>query len=295
MPERDTVELRPAQQASRAWIPWVLVAGALGAGAAWWFWGRPASDPVALPPVASQPASQAATPPASAASGPQNPMDTVQPPDAKLPTLAESDRPLTEAVTGWVGAESVATLLRMDGFVQRAVATVDNLSRQSAPSRLWPVQPMPQRFLVDGEGGDTETIAATNAGRYRAFVMLAEAIPQDQAVALYARLYPLFQQAYEELGFPRRYFNDRLVATLDNLLQAPEPTGPVQVQLTKVTGEVPSTRPWVRYEFADPKLQALSSGQKILVRMGVENERRMKTVLAELRRRVATGEMARKP
>jgi len=295
MPERETVELRPAQEASRAWIPVVLIAGALGAGAAWWFWGRAASELIPLPPVASQAASEPASAPASAASGPLHPMEAVQPADASLPSMAESDRSIADAVTGWVGAESVASLLRIDGFVQRAVATVDNLPRQSAPARMWPVQPAPQRFLVDGEGSDNETIAAANPARYRAFVMLAEAIPQDQAVALYARLYPLFQQAYEELGFPRRYFNDRLVAALDHLLQAPEPAGPVRVQLTKVTGEVPSTRPWVRYEFAEPKLQALSSGQKILVRMGVENERRMKTVLSELRQRVATGEMARKP
>jgi hypothetical protein len=64
------------------------------------------------------------------------------------------------------------------------------------------------------------------------------------------------------------------------------------VQLTQVHGEVPSTRPWVRYEFADPKLEALSAGQKMLVRMGSDNARRLKAVLAELRRRVATGGVA---
>lgn len=37
---------------------------------------------------------------------------------------------------------------------------------------------------------------------------------QGKAVALYCSPYPLFQQAYEVLGFPGKYFNDRLVAKL---------------------------------------------------------------------------------
>jgi hypothetical protein len=42
----------------------------------------------------------------------------------------------------------------------------------------------------------------------------------------------------------------------------------------------------VLYEFADPKLQALTSGQKLLLRMGSVNERRVKSRLAEIRQMV---------
>ena len=107
------------------------------------------------------------------------------------------------------------------------------------------------------------------------------------AARLYARLYPLFQVAYEELGFPGKYFNDRLVAVIDHLLAAPEPQGPVAVRLVQVEGQVPSLRHWVRYEYVDPQLQALSAGQKIMVRAGLQNERRLKAVLAKVRASVA--------
>ena len=188
----------------------------------------------------------------------------------------------------------MASFLQLDGFVRRAVATVDNLAQPYAPARLWPVQPAPGRFEVAGAAdAPTQTIAPANAARYHAFVAFAESVPLDAAVKLYARLYPLFQTAYEELGYPGRYFNNRLVAVLDQLLATPVPTGPVAVQLTQVKGEVPSTRPWVRYEYADPALQALSSGQKMLVRMGPDNARRLKAVMSELRRRVATGAVAK--
>jgi hypothetical protein len=50
-----------------------------------------------------------------------------------------------------------------------------------------------------------------------------------------------------------------------------------------VKGPIPSVRPWVRYQYSDPALESLSSGQKILVRSGAVNQRRLKGKLAEFR------------
>ncbi len=162
---------------------------------------------------------------------------------------------------------------------------------------MWPAHPTPQRFQTQGDG-ETKTISIDNGARYTPFVLFVESVDTARAASLYAKLYPLFQQAYEELGYPGRYFNDRLVAVLDHLLKTPEPAGPVQVRLTEVKGEMKgdavSETPWLRYEFADPQLESLSAGQKILIRMGPVNERRMKTKLAEFRKLVATGAVAKK-
>jgi hypothetical protein len=268
-----------------------------GAGGAWW-WQQaqaPVVTPAAPPAVTSAPPVAAAPPalPASEpASGPQNPVETLAPPEAALPALAGSDDHVARALGELLGASDMAAFLQMDGLVRRVVATVDNLGREHAPARLWPVNPTPERFAVVGSG-PVQTIGLDNAARYGALVRWIESVDMERAVALYARLYPLFQQAYEELGYPGRYFNDRLVAVIDHLLQAPEPASPVAVKLTEVKGDVPSTRPWVRYEFADPQLQSLSSGQKIMVRVGLENERRLKARLKALRTLVATGAVAK--
>jgi hypothetical protein len=98
----------------------------------------------------------------------------------------------------------------------------------------------------------------------------------------YVRLYPLFQQAYVELGYPNGYFNDRLIGVIDHLLAAPEPKAPVYL-----------AQPRVVFEFADPQLESLSAGQKILVRMGADNEMRIKAKLRELRKLLASGEVHR--
>ncbi|HQY40033.1 MAG TPA: DUF3014 domain-containing protein [Giesbergeria sp.] len=294
-PERST--LNPPQESSRWGLVVVVLVLLAGAGGAWW-WQQaqtplvtPAAPPAAAsaPPVAVEPPALPASEPAS---GPQNPVEALAPPDAALPTLAGSDDPIAQALGDLLGARDMAAFLQMDGLVRRVVATVDNLGREHTPARLWPVNPTPERFAVVGSG-PVQTIGLDNAARYGALVRWIESVDMERAVALYARLYPLFQQAYEELGYPGRYFNDRLVAVIDHLLQAPEPASPVAVKLTEVKGDVPSTRPWVRYEFADPQLQSLSSGQKIMVRVGLENERRLKVRLKALRALVATGAAAK--
>jgi len=61
------------------------------------------------------------------------------------------------------------------------------------------------------------------------------------------------------------------------------------VRLPPIEGPLRPERPWVLYEFVDPNLQSLASGQRALVRMGWVNERRIKTRLAEVRRLVTAG------
>jgi len=47
-------------------------------------------------------------------------------------------------------------------------------------------------------------------------------------------------------------------------------------------------RPKVFYQFADPELEALSAGQKILIRIGPDQAARVKGRMAELRQALAT-------
>jgi len=288
MPEWDTADFRPVQRESPASriIVGVLIAAAIGGGGWWWYSTQRQPVPVAATPAVTTPAVQdePEPPPAPVATGPLFP---IQPqPEAALP--ADTDAQMSQLLTALLGQQAVASFLQVDGFTRRVVATVDNLTREQATTRMWPVQPTQQRFTVTGEGA-SQHIAADNAKRYTPFVAFAETVDTPKAVALYVKLYPRFQQAYEELGYPKGYFNDRLVAVLDHLLQAPEPATPPQVKLTEVRGEYASAQPWTRYEFADPQFESLSAGQKMMVRMGAANEKRLKAKLAEFRKGVAAG------
>ena len=294
MADRDPTEFRPTKEP--AYLRVIVAVGVVVlAAVAYWWYRSPPLTPVEPPPVAAtaQQESVPAQAPEAAATGPQHPVEELAPAEAALPALGESDARVQSALTELLGRNSVVSFLRLDGFVRRVVATVDNLPREQAAARMWPVQPTPQRFTVESRG-EVAQIGVDNSARYTPFVRFVDSVNSAKAVDVYAQLYPLFQQAYEELGYPGKYFNDRLVAVIDNLLQAPEPVPPVQVKLTEVKGSVPSTQPWVRYEFVDPALEALPAGQKMLVRMGLDNERRLKAKLADFRHRLATAPVARK-
>lgn len=252
----------------------VLVAGAAGL----YFYKGRSSPPPPPEPVVAAPAPATEAP----AELPENPL----PADgdgsgSSLPSLADSDAPLAGELGNLFGTESVKAWLLPETLVRRLVATVDNMPRGKPADRLRPVKYLEGQFEVTrvagtSGGDDTITLADANYVRYDALVRLVSAADMQQVANLYKRYYPLFQQSYEELGYPGKYFNDRLVVALDHLLQTPEIASPVLL-----------TQPKVFYEFADPSLEARSAGQKLLLRMGPRNQAAVKTKLRELRAAVA--------
>jgi hypothetical protein len=251
---------------------WVTIIGgaALLIAGIYYFW------PQSAPPA---PTAQVETtpPPAPAPAAPaepviEHPVEAVKPPEpAPAVTLADSDGPLGSALANLLGAERARNWLYPDGLVRRFVATVDNLPRQTVALKVRSLQPAAGRFEV-ARDGDVVTIADANAARYTPYVQALERVDTKQLAGVYLRFYPLFQQAYEELGYPKAYFNDRLVASIDHLLATPEVSGPLRLK-----------QPKVLYEFEDPQLEALSAGQKALLRMGPDNARRVKAKLRGLR------------
>jgi len=259
------------KQTSQWLIPVLLAAGA--AGALWFYWNAtysPAPEPVAAPaPVVEEP--QAMLEPLHPMAEPD--MGTADRPELKsLPPLDQSDDYLKLALADLFG-DSIEDTLVASGMIERIVATVDNLPRAHVAERIRPLSRPGGRFVVDGQDGSGEfTINSSNYDRYEALVELMAGAQLGEVADVYRRFYPLFQSAYVDLGYPNGYFNDRLVEVIDHLLATPEIDDPV-----------PLTRPHVLYEFADPELESLSSGQKLLLRMGAEHRSRVKRMLGEFR------------
>lgn len=263
----------------------VLGLAAIAAGIYLWWQHQQAVAPQDVPPAITAPSAEA--PPAEpAAPEIKYPVEAIAPtPEAQAAPHGDD---LGSAVANLVGIDPALKFLQLTDFPRRIVATVDNLARAHAAPALWPVNPTPGRFTVDGEGAGA-SIAAGNSSRYQPFVSMAQSLDTDKLLAIYVRFYPLLQRAYGEIGFPRGYFNDRLVAVIDNLLATPEPSGPLALTLIEVKGDIKLERPWLHYEYADPALESLSSGQKILIRVGAESRRILKAKLAVIRARIAGG------
>ncbi len=246
-------------------IPIVVAAGLVAA----LYYGRKHQEEA---PVAEQ---VRPAPVATASDQPGNyPIDSGTSDTAPLPALGESDAAVHESLSGIFGNTLDQFLVPKD-IVRHVVVTIDNLPRRKTALQMWPVQPTGGLPVVDGQD-ESLTLSERNYARYAPIMTLVRGTDTRQVAALYRRYYPLFQQAYTELGYPDGYFNNRLVEVIDHLLQTPEVQGPVKLK-----------QPGVFYEFADASLEERSAGQKLLLRMGPTNAATIKMKLRELRREVA--------
>ena len=243
-------------------IGWVVLSLVVAVVLSIYYYAR--QVPPLTPPIAQAPAPQ---PPAEPEIRYPIPQET----EAPLPALDASDAAAREALAALWGLEAIERFFNVDGFIRRVVATVDNLTREKLAQRLMPVKPVGGAFRTAGKG-ENLTFAADNAARYARYVNLATSVDTSNLVAVYFNFYPLFQRAYEDLGYPNRYFNDRLVEVIDHLLATPD-----------LPPEAKLVQPKVLYQFADPELEARSAGQKMLLRMGNDNAARVKTKLREIR------------
>jgi hypothetical protein len=287
-------EGRDEEAMKRLIIVLLLVVAVIG-GLYWWQkrQGGPSSSTQATQVVPPTPQVAEVTPPPPAVLPPTPEQPAIKYPiepiteQAKTQPIAPGAN-LNESVTALAGKDKTMSNLILDGMANRFVVTVDNLARPHAAPRLWPVNPTPERFTADADG-TSKIMGPANFARYRPFVSFAQSIDAKKAVEVYAHYYSEFQAAYEEIGYPGQYFNDRFVAVIDSLLATPEVEEPIKVELTEIKGDVNTQRPWVRYQFVDSRLQGLTAGQKMLLRMGPENRKIVKAKLMEIRQEVARG------
>lgn len=188
-----------------------------------------------------------------------------------LPGLNDSNASMQDALGKLVGKIAVEQYVVPDDLVRHIVVSIDNLPEQKVAERVRPVKRVPGEFKTGGSE-DALTLDPANFQRYDTLIQLVKTVDTQQLAVLYKNHYPLFQEAYADLGHPPQYFNDRMVEVIDHLLQTPDVQGPIAL-----------AQPGVLYTYADPGLEALSAGQKVLLRMGTENAKVVKAKLRELR------------
>jgi len=260
------------QASTGSWIAAAIVVIVLvGAGA--WLVHRAMQPEAASPPTAN-----AALPATgnSAAAPVQHPIAQVQSAPAgastaPLPALDQSDDDVLAALQRLAGDSELSLLLVRPQIIARIVASIDAMPGRSLGGMMMPARPPKGAFVIGDMDGQT-VIGEANAARYAPYMAIVEQVDPQALVAWYVHAYPLFQQAYEHLGYPHGYFNDRLIVVIDNLLAAPEPATPPALLPSKG-----------QYVFADPALEARSAGQRLLLRTGAANEAKIKARLRTIR------------
>ncbi len=255
--------------AAGAWILAIIVVLALAFVAwRWLMYSSQSSAPDVEPATTS-------TLPAAASTAERYPIsaiDTRSPAPATSVLLGEPDSTtVMESLGALPGGQALSTLLNQPEVIQRIVATVDALPGKRLSAKVLPVKLPGGSFQVAENQGST-VISEDNAARYAPYLEAAEQLDTPTLVQWYVSHYPMFEQAYRQLGYPQGHFNDRLVVVINNLLAAPE---------------LKSTPLLVRYKngwaYADKNLESLSAGQKMLLRLGPAEQSQVRSRLRELR------------
>jgi len=264
-------------QSNNTWLVVLLLAAAV-AGGSWYYW-QGLNEPGAEPTITSAEDPDTDSPPRV---GPIHPLELSESSSEErqlvpLPALDDLDAYLRLELIGIFG-DALDALLARETLINRFVATVDNLPRSHVAERIRPVGGISGTFTVDRNNGDDSLVLSpANFERYTFLIEMIQFADVDSIVDAYRRYYPLFQEAYVELGYPNGYFNDRLIEVIDHLIATPTPEQPIRL-----------ARPHVLYEYADAELESLSSGQKLLLRMGNEHAEALRQLLLDFRGRVAS-------
>ena len=254
-------------------IPFLLLI-LLFAGAAWFFFKKPADTVHELPPPVVAPAAIATQEPAPVQ--PENEIVYTEPepvqviPPEPLPVLNESDPEVMQELGEIAGVDPLTQYLVADNIISRVVASIDSLTSRQVPVHINPISPAEDTLLVDKEG-ESVVLSEQNFARYDGYVELMQSTDTDALVTFYRRFSPLFQQAWEQNG-GQGSFDTRMLEVIDDLLETPDVAGPIYL-----------TKPEAVYLFENPELESMTAGQKVLVRMGSANAAVVKEKLAEIK------------
>ena len=183
------------------------------------------------------------------------------------PKVQVNNKNSQQALIELLNSPAANKLLHIENFIQKFVVTIDNLPEKRLPRAHLPIKAPGGKFLVAGTA-ETPQSSSRNYKRYDNYVLLLESINLNLAIKFYTYFYPLFQSAHEQLGYKNAYFNDRLVFVIDHLLAVPNPPDPILL-----------AQPTVLFTYADPNLEKLSAGQKILLRLGHEQRTKVLKII----------------
>lgn len=192
-----------------------------------------------------------------------------------LPSLNESDEFVRTRLTSLEVGTDLLEAVTPEQIIRRFVVFTDNVARGELPQLEYPVTPPEETMPVREVDDNLYEMTPEAHRRFDPIVDTLVSVDLDDAMAIYRRAEPLFQQAYSELGYDERDFDDVAIEAIDAVLEAETVEGPYQL-----------IRPSVHYEFAESSIEQMSPLSKQLMRLGPENTARLRERLRDYRERL---------
>lgn len=197
-----------------------------------------------------------------------DPVPQVEP----LPALADSDEFVHQKVTNVADGMAIEPLLIEDNLVRQFVVFVDNLAQGELARKVSPLKAPNNSFTVSDIANKTY-INPDSYHRYDLYADFLASLNDEQLAKTYKELTPLLSEAFVELGYNDISFDERMQQAIEVMLDAPIIEQPIELDGVSVN-----------YQFVDPKLEALPNAQKLMIRMGPDNSRKVKSALRRLQK-----------
>lgn len=197
--------------------------------------------------------------------------ETVVIEQVQLPSLDQSDAFTLNIINQLTPSMNNESLFVKEDMIRNFVVFIENLSQGELLHKFSPVISPINKFSVLKEN-EQIYLDPRSYHRFDNYVNFFYNLDVNTSLAQYHVLSPLFEQVYEEVGYPASTFDESLSNAIDALIAAPTITQPIKLIL-----------PSVMYKFADPELEALPAAQKLMIRMGPENSLKLKTKLQQIK------------
>lgn len=214
-------------------------------------------------------------PPAEPVAAPQ----PQEPPAEPLPALGESDEVLLGEIETLSSSDELAESMAREDLVRKTVRAIAAMQEGALVNKYRPVEGPREPFVAEPVGQPANAddpqkyrLSQETYKRYDPYVETLMHVQPADLAALYNRYYPLLEEAFAEQGVDKGSFREVTLEAIDQMLAAPT-----------IEEEILLVHPSVMYKFADPDLEALPGGQKLMIRMGPENARKVKNMLRHLR------------
>ncbi|AWB65824.1 DUF3014 domain-containing protein [Saccharobesus litoralis] len=205
------------------------------------------------------------------------PVVAPEPEEPSIPELEQSSGWMQNQIASLTSQNEVLAhddLVNND-LVRKFVVFVDNASRGDLAHQYSPVKAPSTGIVVKAMQTGNEhyfTLEESSYSRYNDLANLIDNLPVSASMALFDLAKPLLSEAYEEIGYNGKDFDDTLLAAIDQALDAPV-----------VEGDIRLIAPSAMYQFSDPALESLAPIQKLLIRMGPKNQKKVQAKLAQFK------------
>lgn len=189
---------------------------------------------------------------------------------ASLPLLDDSDAMVLASTKQLLTSKFTPMFIKKE-MIRNLVVFVDNVARGELVTRFSPLTKPNEHFSVFTL--DNVIYLNTNSyNRYNQYAQLFDAVQVIPLVKEYRRLQSLFDQAYQEIGYPDGKFEDKLLEAIEVINGAPIIGDPIAL-----------VSPSVMYKFVDSDLEALPAAQKLFIRMGPDNTLKIQAKLKQIK------------